>query len=56
MNETRWQIAVRGGGDLTGAVVMVTCDMGQTVVDRQFQIVDCLTSDGDTRVYAAQEI
>lgn len=56
MNETQWQISVRGGGEITGAVVMVTCDMGQAVVDRQFQIVDCLSDDGDVRIYAAREI
>lgn len=52
----QWQIAVRGGGDLTGATVMVTCDMGQVVSERQFEVLDCVSDDGEVRIYAAKEI
>lgn len=52
----QWQIAVRGGGDLTGATVMVTCDMGQSVSERQFEVLECLSDDGEVRIYAANEI
>ena len=56
MDKTQWQISVRGGGDLTGAIVKVTCNMGQAAVERQFEILDCTSDDGETRIYAANEI
>ena len=56
MNETQWKIEVQGGGDITGAVVKVTCNMRQAVVDGQFQTENCLTDHGNVRIYAANEI
>ena len=56
MNDTLWQISVQGGGDLTGAIVKVTHHMGQSTVERQFEILDCVSNDGNVSIYTANEI
>lgn len=55
MCDAQYQIAVRGGGNLTGASILLTCEK-DGLREIELEVLGCVSDDGDVRIYEAKEI
>ena len=55
MCDAQYQIAVRGGGDLTGASILLICEK-DGLHEIELEVLGCIMDDGDVRIYEAKEI